>query len=233
MFGGVFMGCNCYRSKKGKLCIESVPIFSNLTWDEMLEVASIKRSKKYKKGEMIYITGEKGEKLLVVHKGKVKITRLSHNGKEQVIRILESGDFMGELSLFIKTPRLDNAEALEDTSVCIIDSDEMKKLMDKYPSIAFKILEELSSRLGKAENLIEYLGIHDVESRIVETILDLANEKNEVILNMSKGDLASHIGMSQETLSRKLSYFQDKGWIKLVGHRKIIILDRDKLNELV
>src|SRR5699024_10005528 len=133
--------------------------------------------------------------LLVVHKGKVKITRFSHTGKEQVIRILERGDIMGELSLFVKTPRLDNAEALEETSVCIIDGEELRKLMNKYPSITFKILEELSNRLGKAENLIEHLGIHDVETRIIETILDLANENNEVILNISKGDLASHIGM--------------------------------------
>lgn len=227
------MSCHCQDSKRGKLCIESVPIFSSLTWDEMLEIASIKRSKKYKKGEMIYVAGEEDEKLLVVHKGKVKITRFSHTGKEQVIRILERGDFMGELSLFVKTPRLDNAEALEETSVCIIDGRELRKLMNKYPSITFKILEELSSRLGKAENLIEHLGIHDVETRIIETILDLANENNEVILNISKGDLASHIGMSQETLSRKLSYFQDSGWIKLVGHRKIIILEEDRLRKLI
>lgn len=227
------MDCYCQGSKKGKLCIESVPIFSSLTRDEMLEIASIKRSKIYKKGEMIYIAGDEGEKLLVVHKGKVKITRFSQSGKEQVIRILNPGDFMGELSLFVKSPRLDNAEALEDTVICIIDGKELKKLMNKYPSITFKILEELSKRLGKAENLIEHLGVHNVETRIIETILDLANENNEVILDISKGDFASYIGMSQETLSRKLSYFQDKGWIKLVGHRKIVILEEGELRKLI
>ncbi len=87
--------------------------------------------------------------------------------------------------------------------------------MVKYPTIALKVLEELSSRLGKAESLIESLGIHDVETRIVKTILDLANDKGEVVLRMSKGNLASHIGMSQETLSRKLSYFKYRGgWSK-------------------
>ena len=105
--------------------------------------------------------------------------------------------------------------------------------MVKYPTIALKVLEELSIRLGKAENLIENLGIHDVETRVAKTVLDLSDDNGEVVLNMSKGNLASHIGMSQETLSRKLSYFQEMGWIKLVGHRRIIILDEESLEKLI
>ena len=127
----------------------------------------------------------------------------------------------------------DNAEVLEDTTVCVIDGEKLKNLMVKYPTIAFKVLEELSSRLERAENLIEHLGVHNVETRIIEMLLDLANDEGEVVLKMSKKDLASHIGMSQETLSRKLSYFQDMGWIKLIGHRKIIILDEESLKKSI
>lgn len=227
------MDCSCQKGKKDRTCIEIVPIFNTLTYDEMMEVAMITNSREYEKGEMIYTAGDKGEKLFVIHKGKVKITRFSDLGKEQVIRILGPGDFMGELSLFVPTPLTDNAEALENTTVCVIDGEKLKGLMVKYPTIALKVLEELSTRLGKAENLIESLGIHDVETRIAKTILDLVNAKGEVVLKMSKGNLASHIGMSQETLSRKLSYFQDMGWIKLIGHRRIIILDEENLKALI
>jgi CRP/FNR family transcriptional regulator len=227
------MDCGCGKNTEDRTCIELVPIFNALNYDEMIEIAMITNSKEYEKGEMIYTVGDKGERLFVIHKGKVKITRFSDLGKEQIIRVLEPGDFMGELSLFVPTPLTDNAEALEKTTVCIIDGEKLKGLMVKYPTIALKVLEELSSRLGKAESLIESLGIHDVETRIVKTILDLANDKGEVVLRMSKGNLASHIGMSQETLSRKLSYFQDRGWIKQVGHRRIIILDEDSLKALI
>lgn len=227
------MDCGCGNAKREKTCIEIVPIFNTLTYDEMLEIASITNSRKYEKGEMIYTAGDKGEKLYVIHKGKVKITRFSEMGKEQIIRVLEPGDFMGELSLFAPSPLTDNAEALRDTSICIIDGNNLKELLEKYPSIGLKLLEELSSRLGKAENLIENLGIHDVETRIVKTILDLANDQGKVLLKMSKGDLASHIGMSQETLSRKLSYLQEMGWIRLEGHRRIIVLDKESLQELI
>ncbi|MBV1818441.1 Crp/Fnr family transcriptional regulator [Anaerosalibacter bizertensis] len=223
------MGCE----HNNKTCMELVPIFSNLTFEEMMELSRITVDRKYEKGEMIYTAGDSGEKLFVIHRGKVKITRFSISGKEQVIRILEPGDFMGELSLFSHTPRIDNAEALEDTIVCIIGRDEMRELMTKYPTIALKVLEELSCRLGRAENLIEHLGIHDVETRIIETLFAWKDENGEVILGMSKRDWASYIGMSQETLSRKLSYFQDMNWIRMVGHRKIIILDEESLKALV
>jgi len=209
-----------------KTCIELVPIFSTLTFDEMMEVASITTSRTYKKGEMVYFQGDREKKLYVIHKGRVKISRISSSGKEQLIRILGPGEFMGELSLFNDEPNANNAEVIEDATVCIIDGDKLKSLMAKYPSIAFKVLEELSLRLKRAENLIENLGIRDVESRIAEKLLELADDEGNIILTMKKGDLASHLGMSQETLSRKLSYFQDEGWIELKGHKKIKILDR-------
>ncbi|MFY9177458.1 MAG: Crp/Fnr family transcriptional regulator [Caldicoprobacterales bacterium] len=226
------MDCNCINVE-GKNCIQLVPIFSNLSYDEMMEVARITSDRTYEKGEMIYMAGDEGEKLYVIHKGKVKISRLSNTGKEQVIRVLGPGQFMGELSLFSPHPLTDNAEALEKTTVCIIDGFAIKKLMAKYPTIAIKVLEELSNRLEKAENLIENISLHGVERRLVDTLLSMANEQGEIILKMSRKDLASHLGMSRETLSRKLSAFQDLGFIQQIGHKKIIILDKEALEESV
>ena len=225
------MKCSCCK-RDGKNCIELVPIFSNLTKEEMLEVAAITRDKTFKKGEMIYMAGDKGEKLYVIHSGKVKISRFTSSGKEQVIRILGPGEFMGELSLFSSATMTDNGEALEDTTMCIIGGSDFKKLMKKYPDISFKIMEELSKRLEKAENLIENISLHSVEKRLAQTLLSMANSRDEINLKMSKRDLASHIGMSQETLSRKLSAFQELGIIRLVGHRGIIILNKNALEEI-
>jgi len=198
----------------------------------MLEVAGITSQKTYEKGEMIYMAGDKGEKLRVIHTGKVKISRVSDSGKEQVIRILEPGDFMGELSLFSPVPLTDNGEAMEKTTVCIIAGEKIKELMKKYPAIAFKVMEELSKRLEKAESLIEGITLHGVEKRLAAALIRMSNSKGEVILNMSKGDFASYMGMSQETLSRKLSNFQDMGLIKLIGHRRIILKNTKALEEI-
>ena len=214
---------------RGDTCVSRVPIFSTLTCEEMLEIAKVITNMEFKKDEIIYLSGDKAEKLYIINEGRVKISRLSEAGKEQIIRILGPGDFMGELFLFSNSIHNNNAQALERTVVCMIDGSKIKKIIEEHPCISIKILEELSKRLEKAENLIEQLGIKDVEQRIAETLLSMVESSSEVILSMSKKDFASHIGMSQETLSRKLSFFQEMGWIELIGHRKIIILDKESL----
>lgn len=226
------MSCNCPKSGLST-CIEIVPIFSSLTQEEMLEIAAITTDKTFDKGEMIYLAGDKGEKLFVIHKGRIKISRLSSKGKEQVIRVLGPGEFMGEISLFSPLPMTDNGEVIEKSTMCMIEGAKLKVLMQKYPTIAFKVMEELSKRLERAENLIQDINLHSVEQRLAQTLLTMSEGKGEVTLKMTKGDLASQIGMSQETLSRKLSSFQEEGLIKLIGQRKIIILDRDKLDEVL
>lgn len=209
--------------------MHKVPIFSNLNEEEMQQIADIITDREYKKGESIYLAGDLEERLYVINHGKVKIYKVSETGKEQIIRILYPGDFMGELSLFARSPLDTNAEALEATAVCVIDGNKLNQIIKDVPSIAVKIIEELSKRLQSAENMIESLGLHDVEQRIADTLLRMSGEKNEVTLAITKKDLASHMGMSQETLSRKLSSFQEMGLIKQIGQRTIMILDREAL----
>ncbi|HLR20540.1 MAG TPA: Crp/Fnr family transcriptional regulator [Tissierellaceae bacterium] len=198
----------------------------------MIEVAKITTERTYKKGQMIYMAGDRGEKLYVIHLGRVKINRFTESGKEQVIRVLGPGEFMGELSLFSPANMTDNAEVLEDTTMCVIDGNNLKELMKQYPDISFKIIEEISKRLETAEELIENISLSSVEKRLSQTLLNMAGEGKEINLKMRKGDLASQIGMSQETLSRKLSAFQELGIIELVGHRKIIIKDKGSLEDI-
>ena len=226
---------NCPHCTKNrhKSCIEKVPIFNNLTTEEMIEVSMTAVQMKYKKGEIIYLEGELSEKLFVINTGKVKISKLSEEGKEQIIRILQVGDFMGELSLFSNYPLKNNAEAIETTTLCTIDSKQINDLIEKRPSIALKIMKELSTRLEKTESLIESIGHRNVEQRVADILLRMADDNNIVSLSISKKDLAGHIGMSQETLSRKLSSFQEEGLIRQEGQRKIIILNREALEGIV
>ncbi len=221
--------CSCHNARA---CLHKVPIFANLSADEMAQISAIITDRQYKKGEAIYMDGDAKEQLLVVNQGTVKIYKVSEAGKEQIIRILYPGDFMGELALFINSPLNGNAEALEATDICVIDGHKLNEIIRRVPGIALKIIEELSKRLQNAESMIESLGLHDVEYRVAGTLLNMAAGGNEIDLAISKKDLAAHMGMSQETLSRKLSSFQEKGWIKQIGHRRIYILDRPALSAI-
>lgn len=224
------MKCSCHTEGPG--CIEIVPIFSGLAQDEMLEIAAITTDRKFDKGETIYFAGGQEKDLYVIHSGRVKISRISPSGKTQVIRSLGPGEFMGELAVFNGAPPTDYAEAVEPSNMCMIEGAKLKELMRRYPSIALKVMEELSSRLEHAENVIEDISLHPAEQRLAQSILRLAGEGSEFSLALTKGDFASQLGMTQETLSRKLSLFQDQGLIDLEGQRKIIIIDREGLAEI-
>lgn len=228
--------CSCHEH----LCIDNIPIFDDLTKEEKESVMEASTHKKYKKGELIFTPGDSFDNLFVVNKGIVKIYKISVLGKEQILRILEVGDFMGELSLFSKTILSNNAEALENTEICIIKGSKIMELVLKKPEIAIKFLQKYTQRIEESEELIEQIGLRDVEQRIAnyllleieKNVIERKNNEYEITLPMSKKDFAALIGTSQETLSRKLSLFQDRGWIKLKEQRKIIITDINSLKDI-
>ena len=220
------------------LCMSKVPIFNHLTEEEMQEVAAVTRHQRFRKGEMIFLAEDELEQLFVLHTGKVKITRISEAGKEQVLRILEPGDFMGETALFTHTPLSSNAEAMEATEICLVKGSEFRKLLLKYPDIALKVLEEFSRKTEQTEQLVEQIGLHDTGQRVAAILVQLAEEQEpggsqSIHLSVSKKDLASQIGTTRETLSRKLSAFQKQGLIEMEGQRTVRILNRTGLQAIL
>lgn len=215
------------------MCISKVPIFNHLEEHEMQEIMNKSSQKIFEKGEIIYHEDDPIEHMYIVHKGRVKIYKLFESGKEQLLRILEPGEFMGELALFSEKTIDSYAEAIEDSEICAIHRDDIQESMKTYPAISLKILNEFSERLDETENLVGQLSARDVETRTASYIVKLAEDTNtlDVVLPMSKKDLASYLGTTQETISRRLSHFQSMGWIKQTGHRNIHILDLNALDE--
>jgi CRP-like cAMP-binding protein len=223
-----------------KLCVSGVPIFNPLSNSEMQEVAEMGISKTYNKGELIYQPDDSSENLLIIHKGRVKIYQVAETGKEQLLRILEPGDFMGELSLFTNETIASFAEAMIRTEICMIKRTNLQELLLNHPKISMKILEEFGRRLSNAEKTIERLSLQDTEKRTASYLVELvkahvdlehALPPFQLTLPMSKKDLSSFIGATQETLSRRLSTFQDRGWISQTGQRNITIVDFEALQD--
>ena len=206
-------------------CLGVVPIFQGLREEERLQIAGAARSRQYRKGEFIYSAGEYSSALFVLHTGQVKLFRLNASGREQVLRVLSPGDFFGELSLFSSRPHTDSAQALGEVSMCALNGDAFKEIMAKQPLIAFKVMDALSQRLEKADGLLEAVSLSPVTQRLAGALLDLSAGKKTINLPMSKGDFASQLGMSQETLSRRLAAMQEEGLLTLSGRRKIILRD--------
>jgi len=197
--------------------------------DEIMEAI---QSDSYKKGEIIYRPGEQSDSLYIVRSGKVRIYRLSESGKEQLVRFLNTGDFTGELALFSESVHEAYAEAVENTDICLIRRTDLQKFLLKFPSISLKILAEFSSRLEKSEKQTTRVSTEKVETRLalfLAECLEADESSMEFVLPMSKRDLASFLGTTPETLSRKLTDFEEAGYIKQKPHRKIEVLDLDEL----
>lgn len=224
---------------KGRYCASKASIFSILEEPQLKEITDKISRKTYKKGEMVFFEGDKSEKLYVINSGKVKIFKYTKEGKEQILYITSAGDFLGDLSLLKKADFKFNAEALEDVSMCQLTKDDFDQVVKENPEIALKILEVLYDRISKLENLVQSLSTKDIESRISRLLLsfikDFGVPEDNIIkleLPLSREDMANYIGVTRETISRKLNSMQDEGIIDLVGNKTIILKDMEYLEDI-
>ncbi len=214
------------------LCVSIVPIFNHLEQNELKEIANTTQHRNLSKGEILYRAGEKSDSLYIIHKGKLKTYRLTETGKEQVIRILYPGDFTGELALFTDDVHDSYTEAMETTALCMISSKDIRALFLKYPQISLKILKEFSIRLGQTEHQMTSFTTEDTETRIALYLIQQTEleQNQEIQLPMSRKDLASFLGTTPETISRKLAKFEDEGWIQQADQKTIRIVDMASLS---
>lgn len=231
---------NCCNNCRGELCASKVPIFENLNKQELLEIVNTINHKEYSKGDTVFTEGNIANTLYFINEGKIKLYKYTKDGKEQILHILSEGDFFGELEL-IKTSKYGfNAKAIVDSKICTLTKEEMKKIMMGKPEIGIKMLETVAERLAKVENLVQNLVTNDVDSRMAYLLIDLAEKYGEKIgkntsikLPLSREEMASYIGITRETISRKLKKFEDEKLIEILGTKIIVILDEEGLKDYI
>ncbi|GIM27425.1 Crp/Fnr family transcriptional regulator [Clostridium polyendosporum] len=232
--------CNCI-SCKTKLCASKVPIFSALSKEDIVKIVSKIHHYEYKKGEPICLEGELSDSLIIINNGKVKLTKITKEGKEQIIRLLTTGDFLGEFSIFSDNETYNfSAYALSPVNICSLNKEDMNLILMENPEISIKILKEVSQRLMQTENLAQNLATNDAEIRVANLILELSEKygkvngnRIEIKLPISREDMANYIGVTRETISRKLNKFQELGIITLIGNKTLIILDKEALMDYI
>lgn len=213
------------------LCVSRVPIFNHLSYEELTVVADKATMRIYERGQFIHRSGELADQLFIVHKGKVKVYRLSKTGKEQLVRILNPGDFSGELALFSAMKHDSYAEITETSHICTISRADLRELLLKYPTISLHVLTEISKRLNISENQTTAIATESINARIGQYLADLSEQADSrtFTLPKSRKDIASFLGTTPETISRRFSEFEAAGWIEQTGQRQITILDLDAL----
>ncbi|BDB00590.1 Crp/Fnr family transcriptional regulator [Clostridium botulinum] len=232
--------CTCGRCHHN-ICTRKVPIFSSLSEEELIKIVNMTGHEDFKKGEAICNEGDKSETLIIINEGKVKLCKITKEGKEQIIHILSSGDFFGELNLFNDDKSYNfSAYAISDVKICTLTKNKMDEILLKNPDISLKILKEVTKRLAETETLAQNLATNDADIRIANMILDFGEKYGvnkeqyiEIKLPINREEMANYVGVTRETISRKLSKFEDLDIIKLVGNKVIIIKDEDALKEFI
>ncbi len=214
--------------------LQSVSIFWDLNENDLGHIADKMVAKHFENGNYIFLEDSEGEQCFFVLEGSVKVTRLSKDGREVILAMLNEGDFFGEMSLLDGESRSANVIALEKTKVLTLDRNDFIAVVNDYPQIAVQLLKELARRLRKSDRQIASLSLSDAEKRIALCIIRFADEQG-VIQNGKvsipktpiQQDIANMAGTSRETVSRALGLLEKEDLIERNG-RELIILDYKK-----
>lgn len=215
-----------------KIIAESI-LFTGLPDEELDKIASITIPKTFARGESIFFEGDEGNGFYMVADGKVKIFKVSLEGKEQILHIFGPGEPFGEVPVFHGQPFPANAMALVKSKLLFFPRREFVDLVTDNPSLALNLLAMLSLRLRRFANQIESLSLKEVPGRLADYLIYLTEEQGsftQVTLDIPKGQLASLLGTIPETLSRIFSKMSDQGLIRVEG-RTIYIEDLEGLRD--
>ena len=214
--------------------LSQVDLFKGLTVEQLEAIARIVSAKEYKKGQLVFSEGDDGLGFYLVIRGRVKIYKLSPEGKEQIMHIFGPGQPFAEVPVFEGSRYPASAEAMENSKLFFFPKKGFIALIQENPFLAMNMLASLSQRLKQFSNLIESLSLKEVPGRLASYLLYLSDKNgsiDEFMLDIAKSQLASLLGTIPETLSRIFSKMGSRQFAKIDGPR-ITIINREGLEDL-
>jgi CRP-like cAMP-binding protein len=215
--------------------ISRIPLFEGLPPDQLRDLAGIALEKSFERGRVVFSEGQSAHGFFIVTSGKVKIFKISPDGKEQILHLFGPGEPFGEVPVFEGRPFPAHAIALSDSKFIFFPRMAFVELIKNNPSLALNMLAVLSRRLRRFTVLVDDLSLKEVPGRLAAHLLYLSNQqqdKDDIELEMPKGQLAGLLGTIPETLSRILAKMSKQELIAIDG-RFINIKDRQGLIDLV
>jgi CRP/FNR family transcriptional regulator len=212
--------------------LKNSPLFASLSDADLDALMAIARIREHPRGELLFSEGEEAEGFFIVLDGKVKVYKLSPDGKERILHIIQPGGTFAEAAIFGDGLYPAYAEPLQLSKLFFLPKDKFLSLLMNNGQISINMIAGLSKFLRQFANQIEDLTFKDVPSRLARYLMELTHgTRQTVILPISKSQLASNLGTVSETLSRTLRKLSDDDIIKVSG-KTFEILDFERLQEL-
>lgn len=189
----------------------------------------------YRKGGVVFVQGEQGDRCFVIVSGAVKISAYHPDGREAVLAVLGPGDVFGELSPFDQAPRSADASTIEDTELLSFDSQALTTTIEVHPAVGVAMLRVLSRRLRQANEAFQDVAFFDVTGRVARRLADLATEHGVsdgegvlIDLPLSQESLAQMVGATRESVNKALATLRRRGLVERRG-RRYLVADADDL----
>ncbi|MFH0933004.1 MAG: Crp/Fnr family transcriptional regulator [Nitrospirota bacterium] len=211
--------------------LSNIFLFSSFAEKELNLLESSTSLKKVGKGEQIFSEGLDASAFFIVVSGKVKIYKVSPDGKEHTLHIHGPEDLVAEAAIFDSMLYPASCMALEDSTLIRISREGFLNLIKRHPELSLKMMSSYSKRLRQFVSKIEELSLKDIKSRLASYLLENSTVENGTTvcrLKYSKKELSSLLGTIPETLSRSFAFLKQKGLI-VEKDSLIIIPDPEKL----
>ena len=205
--------------------------------EELKKVSDSKTTRILKKGESIFGEGEKLNGVYCVRDGVSKLSKLSPNGKDQIVKLATKGSVLGQRSVITEEIANLSATAVNDMEVCFIPKDSIVGTLNSNPNFAVEVLRHMAHDLKEADDVIVNMSQKTVRQRVAEAIIYLqdnfgVDDKGFLKLILSREEIANIVGTATESAIRIISEFKKLGLIKTSG-KKIGVADSKKLNEII
>jgi len=205
--------------------------------EELKKVSDTKITKTVKKGESLFEEGDKLDGVYCVRAGVSKLSKLSANGKDQIVKLASKGEVMGQRAVIAEESTNVSAVAVSDMKVCFIPKNSIVHTLHSNPDFSVEVLRHMAHDLKEADDVIVNMSQKTVKQRIAEAFLYLRNNYGEdangfLVLTLSREDIANVVGTATESAIRIISEFKKRGMIKTSG-KKIGVLDEKLLQDLI
>jgi CRP/FNR family transcriptional regulator, cyclic AMP receptor protein len=208
--------------------LESVDLFSEFQPAELELLAEASKYTDLRRGDVIFREGDPADRLYVVTKGRIAISRRSPDGRESVVALMESGDLLGEMGLFQTAGRSAEARALERAGVLAVGYEPIREIYDERPELLWHVVTLLADRVRTMDEVLADSMFLDVTGRTAKRLLEMAGGDDEFVLPVTQEELASIVGASRERVNKAIASFVRLGWIEQQD-RRYRITNREQL----
>ena len=218
--------------------LENFNLFELMKESEMMELDAMTSMQEVKKSQPIYFADDPSKSIFFLKKGRVKLTRISPDGKEFIVALINPGEVFGEMSILDVGERTDFATTMEESLICAISNDDFKMFVEKNPKLNLEITKLIGFRMRKYSERIEELVFKDAEQRVISFIYNLSIEQgkrigDEIFLKpfLTHQNIAQLTACSRQTVNSILTELREKGLIDF-DRKKLIIHNEKELKKL-